>query len=61
MQVDDQVEKAFRTLVKQRLGEEEYIKLREEAERDCEAYKIADTMKHEYTRKGGEVIRRYNK
>lgn len=44
------VDAAFKTLVKEEIGEEAYIKLMEKAEAECEAYNIVDMMRHEYTR-----------
>ena len=44
------IDSAFKQLVKEEIGEKEYIRLMEKAEAECEAYNIGDMMKHEYTR-----------
>lgn len=40
---------AFCRLVKERLGEEEYIKLKKQAKADTEAYVLSGLMRHEYS------------
>lgn len=51
---DQNVEKfkndAFKHLVREKLGDEEYIRLVKQAEADCEAYKISGLMRHEYSK-----------
>jgi phage terminase large subunit GpA-like protein len=56
---DQQVEKfkndAFKHLVREKIGDEEYIKLMKQAEADCEAYRISGLMRHEYTRSSAKA------
>lgn len=56
---DQQVEKfmqdAFKHLVREYIGDEAYIKLMKQAEKDTEAYKISGLMRHEYTRSNAKA------
>lgn len=51
----------FRELVKDRLGEKEYMKLVLEAEKEIDAYKISGQMWHEYSRARGQSVTNINK
>lgn len=51
----------FRDLVKERLGEKEYMKLVLEAEKEMDAYKISGQMWHEYSRTRGQSVTNINK
>lgn len=51
----------FRNLVKERLGEKEYMKLVLEAEKEMDAYKISGQMWHEYSRTRGQSVTNINK
>lgn len=51
----------FRDLVKERLGEKEYMKLVLEAEKEMDAYKISSQMWHEYSRTRGQSVININK
>lgn len=51
----------FRDLVKERLGEKEYMKLVLEAEKEMDAYKISGQMWHEYSRARGQSATNINK
>lgn len=51
----------FRDLVKERLGEKEYMKLVLEAEKEMDAYKISGQMWHEYSRARGQSVTNINK
>lgn len=44
----------FRQIVKEKIGDEEYIKLCEKADAEAEAYNISSVMRHTYTRSGGK-------
>lgn len=48
------IDSAFKKLVKEEIGEKEYVRLMEKAEAECEAYNISDMMRHEYTRSGAK-------
>ena len=56
---DQQLDKfkmdAFRHLVREELGDAVYIRLCEQAEKDCEAYQISGLMRHEYTRSNAKA------
>lgn len=51
----------FLDLVKERLGEKEYMKLVLEAEKEMDAYKISGQMWHEYSRTRGQSVTNINK
>ena len=42
----------FKRIVKERYGDKAFQEILAEALEACEAYKLTDTMKHEYTRSG---------
>lgn len=50
------IDREFRMLVKKLLGEEKYVELAEEAEKNLEYESIESTMKTGYSRKGGKSI-----
>lgn len=51
----------FKTLVKERLGEKEYMKLIEEANTELEAYEISGQMWDGYSRAHGKSVTSINK
>lgn len=56
---DQQVERfksdAFKHLVREEIGDEAYIRLMKQAEKDTEAYQISGMMRHEYTRSNSKA------
>lgn len=45
----------FKRLVRERLGEAEFMELIAEMEEEIEAYKLSDLMRHEYTRSNSKA------
>lgn len=50
------IDREFRRLVRELLGDEKYVRLAEEAEMNLEYESIESTMKSTYSRKGGKNI-----
>lgn len=59
--VEDAHNAIFKTLVKERLGEKEYMKLIEEANTELEAYEISGQMWDGYSRAHGKSVTSINK
>ena len=49
-QIKSFVQDAFNHYVREEIGEEAYIRLKEKAKADCEAYQISGLMRHEYSK-----------
>lgn len=60
-QLDWTQNRIFRELVKERLGEAEYMKLILQAEKELDAYKVSGQMWREYSRSKGKSVTSINK
>lgn len=60
-QLDWAQNRIFRELVKERLGEAEYMKLILQAEKELDAYKVSGQMWREYSRSKGKSVTSINK